>query len=337
MTPNTKAISGWEPDYPADVETLWRHAAPEALQGRADNYVAALREGRSVFEYRFARPDDDFCWLRNEVVVVRRHEDGGADVVGSVINVTREHELAAQNLIQNRMATVGEIATSIAHELSQPVTMIGMAASYAQTLAEAFDGANELGEQIDTVLLQSKRAGEIIRQLHKYGHASSCALGPADLWKVVSGAMVLAGRPLADAAVAVEVDLPHDLPMVRGRLIQVEQVLINLMFNGSDAMMAMPAKQRRLLISAEVGEDVVIHVADSGPGVPTWLIDKVFEPFFTTKEAGVGTGLGLSLCRSMMEEFGGSISVRNADEGAMFSLHFVRAVVRSPQATAAAV
>jgi two-component system C4-dicarboxylate transport sensor histidine kinase DctB len=136
---------------------------------------------------------------------------------------------------------------------------------------------------------------------------------------------------LAESSVAVEVDLPHDLPMAHGRLIQVEQVLMNLIFNARDAMMAMPANQRRLLISAEVGDDVVVHVADSGPGVPARLIDKVFEPFFTTKDVGVGTGLGLSLCRTMMEEFGGSISVRNADEGAVFSLRFARAVALSPR------
>jgi C4-dicarboxylate-specific signal transduction histidine kinase len=229
------------------------------------------------------------------------------------------------------MATVGEIATSIAHELSQPVTVISMAASYAQTLAEEFTGATELGEQIDTVLLQSKRAGEIIRQLRSYGHAGGGALEPVDLWKAVSGAMLLAGQPLAKASVAVEVDLPHGLTMVRGRLIQVEQVLMNLMFNARDAMMAMPANQRRLRVSAEIGDDVVVRVADSGPGVPAGLIDKVFEPFFTTKDVGVGTGLGLSLCRSMMEGFGGSISVRNVDGGAVFSLRFERAAAMVPQ------
>ena len=129
--------------------------------------------------------------------------------------------------------------------------------------------------------------------------------------------------------------LRSEAVVVCGRLIQVEQVLMNLMLNARDAMMAMPANQRRLLVSAEVGEDVVVHVSDSGPGVMAPIIERLFEPFFTTKDVGVGTGLGLSLCRSMMEEFGGSITVRNAEEGAVFSLWFKRAEAMSPEAVAA--
>jgi C4-dicarboxylate-specific signal transduction histidine kinase len=325
-TENSNAILGWEAADMACYGQVLSRTLPEERDRINAFHPAVLRDGRGVVEYRLVQPDGSYRWLRSEAVVVRRHQDGSADVVGSVSNVTREHELAAQALIQNRMATVGEISTSIAHELSQPMTVISMAASYARMLAEQIDGTNELGEQIDAVVSQSKRAGEIIQQLRRYGHAGGGALGPVDLWKAASGAMVLAGRPLAQASVAVEVDLPRDLPIVRGRLVQVEQVLMNLMLNARDAMMEMPANQRRLLISAEIDDDVVIHVADSGQGVPATLMDKIFEPFFTTKDVGVGTGLGLALCRTMMEEFGGSISLRNADQGAVFSLRFVRAV-----------
>jgi C4-dicarboxylate-specific signal transduction histidine kinase len=193
----------------------------------------------------------------------------------------------------------------------------------------------EIGPQIDAVLTQGQRAGEIIRHLRGYGHAGGGEVGPVDIGKAVDGALVLAGRPLAEASVVVEMDLPGDLPKVRGRLIQVEQVLLNLMINARDAMKAVPAESRRLRIFAAMeDEEVVIHVADSGPGVAPEAIGWLFEPFFTTKAVGEGTGLGLSLCRSMMEGFGGAISVRNAEVGAVFSLRFVRAVALSPQAAA---
>jgi len=136
---------------------------------------------------------------------------------------------------------------------------------------------------------------------------------------------------LVEAAVAVEVDLPADLPLVRGRMVQVEQVLLNLLINGRDALLALPAKQRRLRISAELeAGKVVLHIADSGPGVPVELLSRLFEPFFTTKSAGEGTGLGLSFCRTMMEGFGGSISVSNAHGGAVFSLRFALAMPDGP-------
>jgi len=119
---------------------------------------------------------------------------------------------------------------------------------------------------------------------------------------------------------------------VRGRLIQVEQVLLNLMINARDAMKAVPAERRRLRIFAALeDEEVVIHIADSGPGVAPEAIGWLFEPFFTTKAVGEGTGLGLSLCRSMMEGFGGAISMRNAEVGVVFSLRFARVLALSRQ------
>jgi C4-dicarboxylate-specific signal transduction histidine kinase len=91
-----------------------------------------------------------------------------------------------------------------------------------------------------------------------------------------------------------------------------------------------PAKQRQVWISAEVeAEKLVLRIADSGLGVPAEVIPRLFEPFFTTKSAGEGTGLGLSLCRTMMEGFGGSISLRNADGGAEFNLRFALAELDS--------
>jgi C4-dicarboxylate-specific signal transduction histidine kinase len=322
-TPNSLAITGWTAEEMADPDKVWSHAAQEDQHIRGTNYARAHREGRAAVEYRYARPDGGYSWLRNEVVVIRHHPDGSADVVGAVTNITREHELASQAAQLNRMATLGEIATSIAHELSQPVTVITMAASYAQSLADEMGGAGELGRQIDAILAQAERAGDIIRHLRSYGHAEGGAVGAVDLRQAVAGAMVLAGQPLAEAMVQVVVEWPADLPMVRGRLVQVEQVLLNLFINARDAMREVPDTGRHLRIFTEVSDaGVEMHVADSGPGVPAEVMPRLFEPFFTTKALGEGTGLGLSLCRTMMEGFGGTISVRNGDLGSEFSLCF---------------
>jgi C4-dicarboxylate-specific signal transduction histidine kinase len=323
VTPNTRSITGWQTEELGERVELWKLAPAEDQLRRAENYLKAHREGWSVTDYRLRQPGGGYCWLRNEVVVIRRHGDGSADVVGAVTNVTHEHELALQASQMNRMATLGEIATSIAHELSQPVTVITMAASYAQSLAVEMGGAGELGRQIDVILTQGERAGEIIRHLRSYGHADGGALGAVDLRDAVAGAMVLAGQPLAEAKVLVEVEWPVDPPLVRARLVQVEQVLLNLFINARDAMRAVPDSHRRLRIFTEVGDaGVEMHVADSGPGVPPEVMPRLFEPFFTTKAMGEGTGLGLSLCRTMMEGFGGTISVRNAEVGSVFNLRF---------------
>jgi len=230
------------------------------------------------------------------------------------------------------MATRGEIATSIAHELSQPLTVISMVGSLAQMqveeyAAEEIEGAADLVGQIGIILQEGQRAADIILHLRAYGRSGGGEMERVDLRLAVSGALVLAGMALVDAAVAVEVDLPADLALVRGRTAQVEQVLLNLLINARDALLAVPTMQRRVRISAELEADkVVLHVADTGTGIPVEAMSRVFEPFFTTKPGGGGTGLGLSFCRTMMEGFGGSIAVRNADGGAVFSLRFALAL-----------
>ena len=331
LTPNSTLISGWEPDDLGDADKMGANTLPEDQHLRGSHFQRAHRDGAAAMEFRLRRPDGEISWLRNEAVVVERHEDGSAEVVGAVTNVTREHQLAAQAAQLNRMATLGEIATSVAHELSQPLTVISMVGSLAQMQVEEFEaeeivGAADLSDQIGTILQQGQRAAEIILHLRSYGHAGGGEMEGVDLHQAVAGALVLAGRPLVEAAVTAEVDLAADLPLVRARLVQVEQVLLNLLINARDAMQAVPAKQRRVRISAEVeAGKLVLRVVDSGLGVPAEVIPRLFEPFFTTKAVGEGSGLGLSFCRTMMEGFGGSISVRNTGGGAEFSLRFALA------------
>ena len=330
-TENTKMVSGWEPAELYAGEPEMSHLPEEDRIARAANFVLAVRQGRSVLEYRVEQPDGGYRWLRCDVVVMERHADGSSDMVGSATNVTHEHELATRMALVDRMTTLGEMATSLAHELSQPVTVISMAASFAQILTQEIDSAEDLREQIGAILAQSKRAGEIIHHLRSYGHAEGGALGPVDLRLAIKGALELAGRPLRDAGVAVEVDLADDLPAVRARPVQVEQVLLNLAMNARDALRTGPSAGRALRFYVEPGgwangagqDDVVLCVADNGPGIPPGVIDRVFDPFFTTKKVGEGTGLGLALCRSMMEGFGGSISVADARPGVVFRLRFV--------------
>ena len=332
-TANTEPVTGWDREALFEDGSQMSHLPEEDRNARAANFVLALRQGRSVVEYRVEQPGGGYRWVRSDVAVVQRYPDGSADVVGTATNVTHEHELATRMALVDRMTTLGEISTSIAHELSQPVTVISLVAEQAQLLAEDIDQADELRAQIDAILSQSRRAGEIIRHLRHYGHAEGGALGPVDLRQAITSALELAGRPLAEAAVEVEVVMPANLPAVRGRAVQVEQVLLNLAINARDALRAIPKGERRLRISIEVqgaastsaDDQVVVSVADNGPGISPRLIGKVFDPFFTTKKVGEGTGLGLALCRSMMEGFAGSISVENAEPGVVFRLRFMPA------------
>lgn len=323
VTPNAKAITGWEPEMLSDPERVWRMSSEEDRHLRGTNYARALREGRSAVEYRFLRPDGGFSWLRNEAVITLRNPDGSAEVAGAITNITREREMAAFAAMQNRMATLGQIATSLAHELTQPVTVIGMAAAIAQSLASEGNASADLRAQIDAILVQTDRAGEMIHHLRSYGHADGGPLTGIHLAQAVAGALTLAGTALREAGVVVDIDVPDRLPPVRARLVQVEQVLVNLMLNARDAMRVIPAGERRLRIHATVGDLIRMHVTDSGPGIAADVIPRLFEAFYTTKQPGEGTGLGLALCGTMMRGFGGAITVGRTSGGAEFILEFL--------------
>ncbi|HEY0420183.1 MAG TPA: ATP-binding protein, partial [Acetobacteraceae bacterium] len=160
----------------------------------------------------------------------------------------------------------------------------------------------------------AQRAKAIIDHLRAFGRTDPGSLEPISVAEAVAGATMLAGAALREAEITVTLDLPAGLPPVQGKLLLLEQVLINLLLNARDALLEGPSAVRRITISAAVvvdkaaGERVALTVADSGPGIPAAALPRLFEPFFTTKPTGQGTGLGLSLCHGIMRSLGGAIS-----------------------------
>lgn len=323
-----------------DDAAVQRLTAREDALAQGSHFARVMREGRAAVEFRFRRPDGGYAWLRNEAVVTERRPDGSAEVTGAVTNITHERELAARAALQSRMATLGELATSLAHELTQPITVIGMAAAVAEQVAVETETTAELRRQITSILAQTDRAGDMIRHLRSYGHADGGPISAVCLRQAVDGALTLVGSPLREASVRLEIELPPGLPAVSARLVQVEQVLVNLMINARDAMRAVPAKQRVLHIHGSVARDSVafgaadsvrLVVSDTGPGISDSVRDRLFDAFFTTKGPGEGTGLGLALSQTIMRGFNGRISVTSppsrpetatAQEGASFLLEF---------------
>ncbi|MBN8889766.1 MAG: sensor histidine kinase, partial [Rhodospirillales bacterium] len=255
-----------------------------------------------------------------------RHGEAGGEVIGSLADITEERALRAQAAISSQLASLGEMAGGIAHELNRPLAVMVMAAHNA--LAALEDPEPDLGTvrgRLERIGEQGVRANRIIHHLQALSRPTNEPQEQVCLRSAVEGAMTLAGGALRQAHVAVENLLPPDLPPVLGQVVAIEQVLVNLFTNARDAMASRPPDARRLrLIAHAEGGQVVMEVADSGPGVPEAILSRIFEPFFTTKAAGQGTGLGLSICHAAMREMGGGITARNTPEGTVFRLTFQR-------------
>jgi PAS domain S-box-containing protein len=305
-----------------------QHAAAESEAANALSGIVGVLEGLlPVFcmEYNGSGQNEN-RWFEMIVHPLRRVE-GGAIITHLDITSRREAEMQAQALLQelahvNRVAALGELTASFAHELGQPLTAI---LSNAQTAKRMIAGKSFAKAKIETILsdiiADNQRAGKIIdrlRTLLKKGELQFGLLGVNKLIREVS-------ELLADEAISKRVKialaLDPNAQMVWGDRIQLQQVILNVMVNAFEAMQNTNPTNRRLTIQTRVEdkERVVIYARDSGPGIPEAQLDHIFEPFFTTKPRGLG--MGLAICRSIIQAHHGEIScVNNPGAGVTFRI-----------------
>lgn len=236
-----------------------------------------------------------------------------------------EMELALQRSALahlSRVAMLGELSGSIAHELNQPLAAILSNAQAAQRfLAVDVVDLQELREILKDIVEDDQRAGEIIRRLRNLFKKGEADHQHVDVNSLVMDAVRVVGSDLANNNILLHTELASDLPVVQGDRVQLLQVLTNLVLNASDALDHLVSQNRRITILSARTKDagVQVTVMDRGSGIAPDQIEKIFEPFFTTKQHGLG--LGLSICRTIITSHGGKLwAANNADGGATF--HF---------------
>ena len=215
----------------------------------------------------------------------------------------------------SRVAVLGEMSSSLAHELNQPLTAI---VSNAQAALRFLDGGPEqqaeLHETLRDIAASGTRAGEVIRRLRAMLKKEEMQRAPLDVNLLITEVLQLYRSDLINRGVSVHPELDHGLPAVLGDRVQLQQVLLNLVINACDAM-AEVAGERRLCVCSRrlMGNEVEFRVCDVGPGIAPEKLEDVFEPFVTTKSAGMG--LGLSVCKTIVKSHGGRIWASNNPSG----------------------
>jgi len=223
----------------------------------------------------------------------------------------------------SRVTTLGELSGSLAHELNLPLGAILSNAQAAQRmLANGETDLAELREILNEIVSEDKHAGEVIRRLRLWLQKGEVQQHSVHINKVVRDVLKLIRTDLISQNVIVNIQLARNLPVITGDAVQLQQVLVNLVVNASDAMADCDIAERRLLIctkAKDCGAAVIVSVTDMGGGVPEEKKEQIFEPFFTTKDKGMG--LGLSVCRRIIDAHHGKLwAINNADRGATF--HF---------------
>jgi hypothetical protein len=282
------------------------------------------------FEHRLLMPDDSVKYVRVVGHPSKEDESGNFEFLGAVTDITerkraeervrKSHEQLAH---VTRVTALGELAASIAHEVNQPLTaIINNANACLALLSSDTDELDEVCKALSDIVNDADRASAVLARVRGLVKKSPLKKARLHLRDVVSAVLVLVRPEAATRRVTMQAQIPEDLPFTIGDGIRLQQVLLNLVMNGMDAMNSVEEQKRLLLISGrgdvyDGWPAATISVQDLGTGLKAEEMERLFDAFYTTKPQGMGMGLAIS--RSIVEEHGGRLWVEpNNGPGATF-------------------
>jgi PAS domain S-box-containing protein len=311
------------------LEVMRAAVHPEDSAHQAADWRQAIEApGSHASEFRIVTPAGAVRYVRS-IYNTSPGNEGSMRIAGTILDVTvakqaeEDARVAQQRMTHvSRLATMGEMAAGIAHELNQPLAAITNYASAARRLVAAGQDPDDVRLALEQIAGQALRAGEIIRRLRGLVQNRETRREQADVNDLVAEVVSFS---LSDARlhdVRIRAELAADLPPLSLDRIQVQQIILNLLRNAIEALAERPASDREIVVhtAREAGGAVTIAVQDNGPGVPDAVVARIFDPFCTTKETG--TGLGLAISRTIAEAHQGKLvyEPRPGRPGACFVL-----------------
>jgi len=301
---------------------------PDDVQQTLTMWTNAVRTGnRHDIQYRLRRHDGAYRWFHVLGQAMLDAEGRVKQWYGLLIDIDdRKNVEEALRRTETRLsqaaqiATVGELAASIAHEINQPLAAIVTNAQVClRWLMRDVPNLEEAREAAKYIARDGKRAGDVISRIRALVRNTGSEKAPLDINQAIEEVVHFTDDEAVRKGVALRTELAADLPFVLGDRVQLQQVLLNLIVNGMDAMSSVADGPRELLVYSRLHEanQVLVGVQDSGIGIEPENLKKIFDPFYTTKSQGMG--MGLAICRSIVENHGGKLwASPNDGPGATF-------------------
>lgn len=323
-TESARALFAVRADEPLTFDYFISRVHPDDRDGVRRAIAQAVVSGQDYeAEYRIIIGGTTERWIVSRGRVDRTGAEPADIMRGVVIDITerKQAQTEAENMRKelahvSRVSILGELAGSLAHELNQPLAAILSNAQAARWMlgTPAVD-LGQMGDILDDIIRDDKRAGEVIHRLRgmllKRDHEASETI---DVNEVAQDVVRLLNSESAARKVEVVLNLAADLPPARAGRVEMQQVLLNLMVNGMDAMRDQTTGARRVTVATGLtGDHIQVTVSDTGPGIPEAQLADIFRPFYTTKEQGLGMGLAIS--RSLVEAYAGALAAENQPGG----------------------
>jgi C4-dicarboxylate-specific signal transduction histidine kinase len=242
--------------------------------------------------------------------------------VAFVADLSERKRAEAELAHANRVATMGQLSASIAHEVNQPIAaLLTNAETAVRWLARQPPNLEKAKPLIDRIIGDGKRVADIVSRIRDFSKKAPARKEDLEINEAILEIMGLARVAMSEHSVSVKTQLSEGLPLISGDRVQLQQVILNLIMNAIEAMSDVREGSRDLLISTSEVESggVLVAVTDSGPGLPQANPERIFEAFHTTKASGLG--MGLSICLSIVEAHGGRLwATPNEPQGAVFCM-----------------
>jgi PAS domain S-box-containing protein len=324
-TDSWRTLFGFTKSERLELDGILRRLHPDDREMVQSTLASALvGDGRYEMDYRVVLPGGQIRWIATR----GRAQFNGAGtpilVRGVSLDVTerRKTEREAQLLRQQvahvgRVSMMGQLASALAHEINQPLSAILRNAEAAELFMQSpSPDLAEVRASLAGIVKNDQRAGAVIDRMRALLKRHELEVIRLDVGDVIGDVVTLMRADAVSRHVQLKVDIADDLPSVRGDRVHLQQVLLNLVLNGMDALNGANGETRRVTVTARLGgaRIVEVAVADTGPGIPTDVMPNVFDPFFSTKTNGMG--MGLSISRTIVQAHGGQLWAENNHCGA---------------------